>query len=458
MRIPVNITGGTYESPAVQLSAQLTRNWYPEIQKDGSYTLMPWYGYTSFSSDQSGSDRGMLFHRGVLYKVTGISLYSVNSNGVSTSLGTIQGSRPVVMQGFGKNVLIATGEGRVYEYDTSTVNELTDVDFQSPTWVAVLKNFAIYGGDEDQFVVSAFSDASDVNALDYARAETAADDLVRGEAFGEELYLFGTRTLERWFVSGVGRPPLAFRDSAPIGIASRMSVAKNDQFMYWLSDDRKIYRVPGLQPVQNIGIAHVFDNYTTVDDAIGFCCTKDGQNFYHLTFPTENATWLYCETVNEWVNLSSQTSEGRDIAQSYAYAYGRHLVGDYSGSNIYEWGDGYTENSAEIERERITLPLDGKLLGAPGRDIELNRFELFAEMGVGNINEVDPQICLQVSTNRGRTFNTERWASIGRSGEFENRVIWNNLGRAQSFVFKIKAADNAQFVIRDAAVDFEVGI
>ena len=157
--------------------------------------------------------------------------------------------------------------------------------------------------------------------------------------------------------------------------------------------------------------------------------------------------------------MSRNTTSGRQLANSYAYGYGKHLVGDYSGSTIWQWDqDSYLEDSAEIERERVTRPLDGKLLGAPGRDIELNRFELYGEMGAGNLNETNPKVCLQVSTNRGKTFGTERWASVGKSGEFENEVIWNNLGRAKSFVFKIKASDNAQFVIRDASIDFEIGI
>jgi hypothetical protein len=228
--------------------------------------------------------------------------------------------------------------------------------------------------------------------------------------------------------------------------------------MYWLSDDRKVYRIPGLQPVQDIGLANVIENYTTVNDAVGFCCTKQGQNFYHLTFPSEDETWVYCEAVNEWVNLSRNTTAGRDVAHSYVFAYGKHLVGDYTGSTIWQWDqDNHLEGTNEIERERVTRPLTAEMLGVPGGWIELNRFELFTEMGVGSLNETDPKICLQVSTNRGRTFTTERWASVGKSGEFQNRVIWNNLGRAESFVFKVKAADNAQFVIRNSAIDYEIG-
>ena len=462
MRIPVNITGGTYESRAVQLSSQVTRNWYPEVQDDPNaqaYVLMPWFGYVSFSTDGSGSDRGMLFHRGVLYKVSGITLYSVNSSGSSTSLGTIQGSAQCILQGLGDSVLIANGSGLIYEYDGVTLTQLTDLVFESPEWVAVLKNFAIYGGDADRFLVSAFADASDINALDYARAETAADNLIRGYAFQEELYLFGTTTLEQWFVSGVGRPPVDFKASATIGIASRTAIANNDQYLYWLADDRRVYRVPGLEPVGNVGLANDFENYTTVDDAKAFCCTKQGQNFFHLTFPTENATWAYSEATGQWFNLSSTTTTGRDIANSYAYAYGKHLVADYSSGDIFDWDEStYTENGSEIARERITSPLTADKLGVPGGSIELNRLEIVLEKGQGNLSETNPRLMLQVSTNGGKTYGTERWAPIGKSGEFKNRVIYNNLGRAEEFTFKLKAADNAFFGIRGANIDYEIGL
>lgn len=55
MLVPINITGGTYQSRSLPLSAQNTRNLYPELQETqgtkSSYVLQSFPGYDFFASD-----------------------------------------------------------------------------------------------------------------------------------------------------------------------------------------------------------------------------------------------------------------------------------------------------------------------------------------------------------------------------------------------------------------------
>jgi len=53
----------------------------------------------------------------------------------------------------------------------------------------------------------------------------------------------------------------------------------------------------------------------------------------------------------------------------------------------------------------------------------------------------DPQIMLQTSKDFGKTWGTERFASLGKTGEFLRRVRWSRLGRAYAFTFKLKISD-----------------
>lgn len=459
MRIPVNITGGSYEDRAIPLSAQRTVNFYPEATGSGAqsqFVLKPTPGYTLFGSD-SGADRGMLYHKGVLYKVSGINLHSVDSSGTHTNLGEVQGSGKVVMRGFGDNVVIATAEGKAYQY-TSTVSEITDTDLQNPKWLDVLGGHVIFGGEDGRFLVSASGDATDINGLDLATAETNADDLIRGYVFKGQLYLFGDVTTEVWWNSGVGRPPFDPVRGADftVGIAARMAVSNNDQSIYWLGDDRKPYRDG--QNIANIGISTAIENYTRVDDAECQCITWEGQNFAFFTFPSEDKTWVYSEAVNRWFEMSRSGEDGRSLISSRAYAYGKNLVADYRNSNIYclDVND-YTENTNEITRQRDTAPLTSDLLGYPGTEVEIHRFELSLTRGVGLTSGQgsDPIISLQVSRNGGRTFGTEMWRKIGKLGEFNQEIVWGSLGRGKEMVFRVKCSDPVLFSIFSAAVDAE---
>ena len=470
MLVPLNITGGSYQSRSRPLSAQVTRNFYPELQDSPStqerYVLQSFPGYKVFGTPGSSNsvDRGMLFHQGVLHKISGINLYTVDSSGAHTLRGTIIGSLPCVLTGFSSTVLIATGEGRLYVSNGTTVVETTDVDLESPTSVAHLNQRAIVNGSGARFAVSAVGDSTDFNALDYATAESNADDLVRVYVFDQRLLLFGEETLEPWFNSYVGRPPFDRIEGGimTVGLASRMSVANNDTFFYFLADDRRVYRgIGSVQPVSNIAISNAFEGYTTVNDAIGFCFTLQGQNFYQLTFPTEDHTWVYSEAVSQWFELSRSGSTGRALSNSYAFAYSKHLVGDYNSSIIYELDvDTFTENGSPITRVRDTGPLHGGLLGAPGSEIELNRFELILERGVGLIigQGADPVIMLSLSIDGGQTFGTEIWAHIGESAQFMKKVEWHGLGRASEFLIRISTSDPVPYSIHSANADIEVAI
>jgi len=465
--VPLNITGGSYQSRSRPLSAQRTVNFYPELQDDpftqDTYVLQPFPGYKLFGAGaDTGPDRGMLDHKGVLYKVSGTTLYTVTSAGVHTDRGAIAGSGQCILTGFGDNVLITTLQGLAYQYASPTLTQITDVDLETPTTVAHLNNQALYDGDGGRFASSAVGDATDINGLDYATAESNADDLIAVYTFKQKAYMFGEKTTEPWYNSGVGRPPFDTLEGGiiSIGLGARASISNNDDFMYFLADDRTVRRIADIgrsQSVSNIALAEAFRKYT-ITDAVGFCFTMQDQNFYHISFPTEGRTWVYTERSGQWFELGSQ---GRGLANSHAFAYGKNLVGDFQNSNIYEWDiETFDENGDPMIRIRDTGPLHAGLIGGPGSEVEFNRFELTLERGVGLVSGQgsDPIIMLQLSIDGGRTFGTERWAKIGKSGEFLQKVEWHGLGRASEFIIRVKTSDPVPYCIHGANADIEVTI
>jgi hypothetical protein len=121
--VPINLTGGTYKHKSLPLSAQVTRNFWPQSQQVSNtksvYILESFPGKKAFGNEAHSADRGMFEHKGVVYKVSDTTLYSVNSSGTHTSLGTIAGSGRCVLEGIGDNILVVTG-GIVYQWNGST--------------------------------------------------------------------------------------------------------------------------------------------------------------------------------------------------------------------------------------------------------------------------------------------------------------------------------------------------
>lgn len=468
--VEINITGGSYKHKSLPLSAQRTVNFWPQKQPDpkakSPYILESFHGKRLFGTVVGGVDRGSFEHQGVAYKVTGENLYSVSSAGVHTSLGSLPGTSRCIFTPIGVNVVIVSA-GTAYQWNGSSLTEITDPDLESPDAATTLNNQVIYDGDGGRFGVSDAGDATTINALNYAAAESDADDLVRPLAFNQLLLLMGQKTIEPWWNSGQGNPPLDRIEGAIIntGLGALHSPGIDDDYVYFLNDQHEVCSLRGsasavVTVISTPAMSREFKTYASVDDAIGWCMKIDSQWFYMLTFPTADKTW--CLPIGgEWFELVSGVS-GRDIANSYMYCFRKHLVADYRNGNIYELADDvYDEDGEEIIRLRDSAPLHGGLFGAPGKSIEMDRFELIMETGVGLLEGEgqgeDPVVMLSFSDDGGKSFSTEMQGRIGKLGEYI-KIEWFSLGRFESRVIRVRTSDPVHYSIHSAAADLEVCI
>jgi len=463
--VGINITGPSYVHHSRSQSSQRTVGFYPElldVQSGKSKFILKGFPGLKLFGTANGKDRGMLEHKGVLYKVTDTTLYSVDFAGTHTSLGTIEGTGRCILEGFGDYVVIVSG-GRAWQY-TTTIAEITDVDLETPTASTQLNNQMINDGDGGGFGVSDVGDATSIGGLNYATAESNADNLERVYAFNQILYLLGEKTVEAWYNSGIGNPPFDRMEGAimPVGLAAIYSVSNNDNFMYFLGDDNKIYRISGAQKenISTIALTHAIKDYLIVSDAIGYCFSFENQNFYMLIFPTADRSWCYSEASGQWF----EPNKNRYLGNSFAHAYRKNLIADFNNGNIYELDvDTYDENGILVERFRDSGAIDGSLLGAPGKSIEFNRFELIMETGVGRLpstddNRENPYVMLSVSYDGGKTYGTEMWAQAGTQGDFIYKVEWHSLAGGYDLRVRVKVSDPNLWVILSASADLEVGI
>lgn len=455
----------TGTAPHVYLSGALA-TWHTNKGTGGGFTVTGTLTAATSVTFPATAERGSFDHQEVLYSVLGTSLYSVSSAGVKTELGSggeILGTDPCILDGIGDNVVVVT-EGKVFVWDGSTVDEVTDPDLETPNGVAHLNNQVIYDGDDGRFASSDVGDASSISGLNYATAESNADDLLRPYVLNQTLYLMGTRTIEQWWNSGSGSPPFDRIEGGiiPIGLKAIYSVADNGDTMFFLGHDLKVYAVSGsnYQVISTIPISNAIEGYSTVSDAEGTYFTFQGQNFYQLTFPQSDKSWLYCISSNEWVENSSGDSGGRAIFNHAVNVYNKVIVADWSNGNLYELDvDTFDENGDTIIRLRDTGVLHGGLFGAPGKWIEMNRLELLCETGVGNLTTT-PQIMLSWSDDGGRTFSTEAWGTvnIGTAGNYQVKIEWFSLGGFYNRILRFRMSEAVRWTLYSAAADIEVGI
>ena len=451
--IPVKVFGGAVPSRSKPVSTSTPLNMFM-IQADsdrapiGAYS---WPGYKAFADTLGGIDRGMTEFNGVLYKVSGSEFRSIASDGTSTLIGTIDGTKPCYFaNNFGVLAIVSDGNG--YYYDGTTLSEITDVDLNQPVSVAMLNNYYIYAGQNNDFVVSDFATPESIPTNYVANAESDGDELLRVYVFQERAYMFGTRTIEPWYFTGIGEPPVARETGGVIsrGLSARGSIANNHEFVFFLGSDNNAYKLSGYQimPMLNPQMSKIFEDYT-VSDARGYFIRQSGQGFYMLHFPTEEKTWAIQIDTGWAYEISNQ-------ATSYLFIYGKHLVA--VGEKILEMdSDTYTDDGQSYAREVTLGPITAQSLSGDliGRRIFIRKLRLAVETGVSLINGEgsDSDIICSISSDGGRTFTEQRQIGLGVLGDYLKDVEYNVLKKGLDFQIKLRVTDPIGFTLHNAYAD-----
>jgi len=462
--VPIQIVGQTYQHRSRPLSSQRTLNLIPEFNVTGKKesSLTNWPGSKSFTLE-GGTDRGMHVFNNVAYKVTGNTLKKINSDKTVTDIGTILGANRCIFANDGTNMIITTG-GAGYQYvdGTNTLTEITDSDFENGNSVAFLNSQMIFDGNGGRFQVANPGDPDNIESNNFATAESSPDDTIRVYTFGERLYLFGERTIETWYNSGTGNPPFdrVNGGTMQIGLAAVHSVTESRDFVYFLGSDKSVYRFSAAQAqsITPVAIAHEFESYSDVSDAIANMVQIEGQYFYILKFPTAGKTFAFNEASQGWFELSTGADQDNYILNSYVEAYGKKLIAD--NGNVLELDlDTYTDNGETIIRERVTAPLDGSAIGLEGGRVTMSRLQIIMETGTGLITGQGsiPQMTFEASYDGGKSWTNADTVEIGRLGESRTKVEWYNMASFLEVCFRIRVSDPVFISIHSASIDISAG-
>lgn len=441
-----------------EVSTERAVNCFVDVEEDGAKNKFILYGTPGldlFSAISTGRIRGASKLGNDALIVSGSTLYKVDSLGVTTSLGTISGSGQVYMARVGSNVSLVTRDTNDgYVSDGVTLAQITDPDWPTASHVTSLDGYAIYvRPDTGQFFISALLAPGDIDALDFATAESSPDNLLAVHVDHRDLLLFGEETIEVWFNSGNADFPFERRSGIIIerGCHDAGSIAKDDNSTLWLGDDLIIYRLTQFTPVR------VSNSKVEADIAACRECdfeawtyTYQSHKFYVLSFGSH--TWVYDMLTGVWHERQS-FGKGRWRAAHHVMAFNKDIVGDFETGNLYSLNmDTYTENGETIERITRTPPIHAY----PAR-ISMASLTVDMEGGVGLTTGQGsvPQAMLRWSNDGGNTWSNELWREIGRLGEYSARVKWTRLGSFRERVFELKVSDPVKFVLIGADAQAE---
>jgi hypothetical protein len=463
MRIPILLAGPSNQSRELSMSNQVTKNLYPAIDPNNKSLvyLNGTPGLKSFATPTPGANRGGFLFKGLLYVVAHQTLFSIDSVGTHTSIGTIEGGERCLFSRNGNYLIISplgstayingftiyTPDQKAYSYDGTTLAEIADPDIKT--------------GDPGQFWVSDVNQALTISSLSFATAESNPDALPRVFVHGEAVLLFGDESIEVWVNSGTGTPPFARASGAtlPYGTIAKHSIASGGEGVYFLDNDRVPRVILGGQAIDIGGpsLGQAFEGYSIASDVIGWVHKWDHDEFYTLTFPSADKTWCRSSKASWWFQLSSGVAGGRHCANEVIRAFNKNLVIDASTSKVYEWDfKTYTDDGAAIQRRRRTLPVSAEhpLIAQPGAELEFYNLIVECSRGVGIASGQGsaPTMLIEWSDDDGDTWESQA-VELGEMGKKNITVEVDQAGTAENRIYQFTFSDPTRFALNNAFVD-----
>lgn len=463
----IPFVGQSYESISKPFAAQECINFYLEearAEARNSMVMVNTPGLKMFfdSEDPSSIDiRGLHVFEEFLYVVAGTNVFKVDEDASSTNIGSIPGTTRVSIENNTTQVCFVNGtDGFIYTPSADVFEQISDPDFRPADIVQFLDQyFVFHETDSPRFFISNLANGLAYSGTDFGTAEGSPDTLVSILADHRDLLLFGAESIELWNNTGATDFPFEVQNGVFIerGCAAKFSTLKMDNQVYWLGDDRSVYTLNGYLPakVSTHAIEEQIRRYDRVDDAIAFTYTEGGHFFYVLTFPSGDATWVYDSGSGAWHQRSSGLLKKRWRANNYARFNDRNYVGDATSGKVFEMSlDEYTEDGNTIKRIRTTMPEHANEL-----PVFMSKLQIVIESGTGTLTGQgeDPLMGLSWSDDGGRTFKDPRFRSMGKLGEYAQRLIWRRLGRFRNRIFRVEITDPVKCIIIDASAEVETG-
>ena len=469
-KVTLPIANGYYQSDSLPISAQECINLYPNIAQAPALNQETLFGTPGLVQVASASDvdtcRGAHEMNGVPYFVIGGHLYSMASDYTLTQIDVVAGTGRVSMADNGTQllVLVPGGNGYIYNHVTDTFAQITDADFTAngnPQQVVFIDGYFCLTTDSKKFIVSALNDGLSYNALDFGTAESDPDEIVAPIVFKNQLFIGGSQTIEAF--QNIGGADFPFQRTGLFlskGISSPFSIQSiQDTFVFvgaGANESPAIWALSGnsVAKISTTAIDKELSALTESQVADIYSWAYAEKGAYFVGFALPGTTLVYDTISKRWHERKSYVdgSLGAYRVNALVRAYNQLWAGDLVDGRIGRLSqEVYTEYGTEIRRSIVTQPFQNNM-----ESFVLPELELTVESGVGNSDAMDPKVGLERSTD-GKLWSDARYRSIGKTGEYNRRVIWNRNGRASRFeLFRFSMSEPVKPVFIQMTADIVV--
>ncbi len=487
---------GTYQARSPLSQAEECINLFPESDGSGTgratlyavpglklYCTLP---TVPLQGELETNYRTFVVSGGVFYEVFDDKTFQAWGNvGAGVVSMATNGSPAVTVNDTtgGQIVIVANHKGYVFDLATNTLSPITDPGFPlQATNVTVIDGYFVVGNFKSrEFNISNLDDGTtwtDSSGLPmFATKEGNSDNLQAVYATRRTLVVFGFETTEVWWDSGAIFPLQPIQGALlQQGLAAVHSPCVMDDQIFWLGSDERgnaqVWGQQNLAPIRisNYAIETLLQNCQSIDDAVGEVYQEDGHVHYLLHLPSANYTspdgtfWdsitiCFDNTTGQWHKRGSwDVARGvyhAAAARFHIFAFvpaehrdpapgvvtdGLHLVGDWRNGNLYVQDMSYYDDNGAPKRWLRRAP---NLINQNQRNA-FYRLEIFCGVGVVPLPPApgsNPIMGMRYSDDGGYTWSNDKYAYMGLTGRYKNRVIWRQLGSGRDRVFEVYGDD-----------------
>lgn len=400
----------------------------------------------------SGTDRGAMYNeqQKIQFRVSGTELLDIDSTGAATTLGTITGSDQSSLA-YSNNTQAIVADGKMWLYNGSTLDEVTDSDLGNPIDICWIDSFYFLTDGETLYHTD-ITDETKILPLDFSTANFSPDPTLGVAQTGNnQVIIFGRYSTE-WFVNRA-QVNFAFQriagKSTKSGIVGTHCKAELSGQFYVLggarSESVSVHKVNGGQyiSIASREIDKIIAQYTESQlvDVIMEARVEDRDKFIYLHLPNE--TLIYNATLAQAVGIEFSWSivktgittdlPWRAVNGVFDPRVSGWVYGDKTNTNI-----GLLDNSISTQYgESVEQILYTPLMDLEGGSI--NNFEIDSIPG-HQVNLDDVTVAFSLTFN-GLTYGQEYWTLYGEQHEYGQRFIARRLGYVRDNVgFKFRCA------------------
>jgi hypothetical protein len=445
-------------------------------------------GFEDYATVSGAGGVRLLFEvDGALLVVAGRTVSRLVPGGTPVVIGGIATDGPVyaARNRRSPNVQVGIVSDGVYAvYDSGTLTNVSDPALSAPTSIDYLDGYLFFSERSGRISRSEEDNATLFDGLAFTTAESDPDNLVRVIRNERTLIAFGVKSTE-FYNADPSIDPFAYDRTATMGTgcAAAGSIARVQQTIMWIADDKTVRRLNGYsgEKVSSYAVDRFIATIADLSQVSALTYTMGGNTFYAINSP--EGTWEYNLATGFWHERKSYGLDRWQVSAVVEFD-GKLICGDYDSPKLYEMRvDAYSEAGADLVMSVQTPPVHafpyaasmselfidfvpgvgqreegtpfttiipgtpgtggtpiGMLLaltrgGTPGTpDIETVGF------AVSNADVSDPELLFDWSDDGGINWKPTRYLKLGKLGETRKRIKTMRLGQtgSQGRVFRVR--------------------